>query len=346
MIATRTESFSSINTYLRCAFKYKKKYIENLQPKRQGGTLRQGSAMHHLLMGGFLALQRGDDWQTGVDEHVYALVDEAENTAQFEEEFREVDEMIWESRAIIRRYFEQADWEGWEILHVEEEFTVIIDGQEITFTPDLVARDPNGNVWIIDHKSATSIPDGIPFSSQQSLLYFAGVQAHYPEAVGFMFNWIRKKLPTEPRLNKTRTKDTGLYHVNNLKAVDTEYEMLFKFIQEEAPELFSEDGHKQRLAELRDGGSNFFGMQRVLANESALSQIVDETSQILKHIEFSVEQGSFPRTLRDDNGYESCERCEFHSICAAELLDLNTDIVLMDYEPRTDKNPYESKEDQ
>ena len=336
-----SQSFSSINTYLRCPKQFWYKYIQNLQRKRKNKTLHQGTVIHHMLMSGFLAMQLGEDVWTYVEEAVNALVVEAGSGPVYDEEVQETVAMIIESAQIVHRYFEQADWLGWEILHVEEEFLIEIDGEEVSFTPDLVVRDPHGKVWVVDHKSTTSMPDGLAFASHQSLLYLAGLRAHYPEAVGFLFNFLRKKLPTEPRLNKTRTKESGLYHVNNLKAIDTEYEILFQFIQDEAPELFANEDHKRRLAELRDAGSKFFMTKRVLASDHALSQIVEETSWVVKDINSATH---YPRVLRDDGGYTSCEKCEFQPICMADLLDLNSQVVLMDYEPREEKNPYESED--
>ena len=341
-----TKSYSDLNSYLRCAKQYYYRAIQKIQRKERDGSLHQGTMIHRLLMGGFLGMQNGQQW--GFELEAQVLEDEIkERYESFPAEAIPELEMLDESLDIVRRYFEQADWEGWEILHVEEEFSVDIDGETLTFTPDLVARDPHDKVWIIDHKSTTSLPEaGVPFSSQQSLLYFAGVRAFYPEAVGFLFNYLRKKLPTQPRLNKRKTSETGLIHVNNLNAIDTEYEILLAFIRDEAPYLLDEPSHRARLAELRDQGSRFFAQSRVLASDEVLSQIVEEASWTMKNIARAETEGRFPRTLRDDGGYTSCERCEFNSICGAELLNLNTDLVLRnEYEPRDEKNPYESKDD-
>jgi len=337
-------SFSDLNTAQRCLMQYHYRVVRRLQSKHKNMTLQQGTVIHKLLMRGFLNLQTEMAWYSGMDDEKEGLLIEAATWA-FADELVEITTLIEESIEIVDGYFQRNPFDGWEILHVEEEFQIKIEDVDITFTPDLVARDPNGSVWIIDHKSTSGVPEeGIPFASQQSLLYFAGVKAFYPEAKGFLFNYLRKKLPTEPRLNKTRTKESGLYHVNNLNAIDTTFEVLFEFIDKEAPELFAEPNHKRRLAELRDGPERFYYTKRVLANEHALSQIVEESSWIVKQIDHAEETGEFPRTLREDRGYTSCSRCEFESICRAELLDLNTELVLMDYEPRDEKNPYESEE--
>lgn len=338
-----TLSYSDLNSYLRCPKQYYFRAVAKLQRKRQDIKLRQGTLIHRLLMGGFLAMQQGKAWLTGVDDTLVTLLDDASDMAQFEDEYREAEALIGESYEIVVRYFKQADWTGWKVLHVEEEFTVKINGETLSFTPDLVLEDPSGKVWIVDHKSVSTIDaEGVPFTSQQSLLYFAGVQVHYPNAVGFLFNFLRKKLPTEPRLNKTIDKASGLYFVNNLNAIDTEYEMLRDFIKNEAPALMDDPRHRQRLAELRDNPTRFFATQRVLVNEAALSQIVEESSWTMEDIERAHQTSRFPRVLQNDNGYLSCNRCEFNTICGATLLDFNVEIVLRDYEPREPKNPYES----
>lgn len=338
-------SFSDLNTAQRCLLKFYYRHVRRLQSKHKNVTLTEGTAIHRMLMAGFLSIQNGEHWSLGVAEESARLLKEAATWA-FADEMADAEEMVKKDAWIVTGYFERNPFEGWTILHVEEEFQVEIDGETVTFTPDLVVRDPEGHVWIIDHKSTSSIPeDGPPFASQQSLLYFAGVRAFYPEAVGFLFNYLRKKLPTQPRLNKNRTKDTGLYHINNLKAIDTTFELLYEFIKTEAPELLDEPSHKMRLAELRDAPDRWYYTKRVLANDHALSRIVEESSWIVKQINDAIEHNRFPRTLNEDRGYLSCGKCEFEPICRAELLDLNTDVVLMDYEPRDEKNPYEGDDD-
>ncbi len=337
-------SFSDINTAQRCLRKFYYRKVRDLQSKHKNPVLQQGTAIHKFLMHGFLNLQTAMAWYSGMDDLKEELLIEAATWA-FADEMVDVEDMLAESHQLVNGYFERNPFDGWEILHVEEEFVIEIDGEEISFTPDLVVRDPQGQVWIVDHKSTSAIPEeGPPFASQQSLLYFAGVRAFYPEAVGFLFNYIRKKLPTTPRLNKTRNKESGLYHVNDLNRIDTTFEILFNFIQTEDPELFSEPNHKRRLAELRDQAERWYFTKRVMVNDHALAQIVEETSWIVESIKVARIKERYPRTLNEDRGYLSCGKCEYEPICRAELLDLNTEVVLMDYEPRDEKNPYEKEE--
>ena len=300
--------------------------------------------MHRFLMAGMLAIQKGTDAFVEEGLEWGKMMDEAEG--MFADELEEFKAMLQESLTIVRSYFEQADWTDWEILHVEEEFSVTIDAEPVTFTPDLVARDRNGKVWVWDHKSTSSVPqNGIPFASQQSLLYLAGVRVFYPEAAGFIFNFLRKKLPMQPRLNKTKKKADAFYAINNLNKIDTTYEILMAFVRDEAPELTADLDTKRRLAELRDNPSRFFYEETVMVTDQALVNIVEDSSMVIKNISGSEMRGEYPRTLIEDGGYRSCGRCEFNAICQAEMLDWNTDIVLEMYEDRDPKNEYETEDE-
>ncbi len=335
-------SFSDLNTAQRCLKRYEYRTVRRLQRKARATTLTQGSMMHRFLMHGFLNLQRGDLWVKGVETLLDEMLEEGE-AVLFEDESVQYENLLRESLDLVRSHFERNPFDGWEILHVEEEFQVWIDGEVVTFTPDLVARDEFGKVWIIDHKSTSGMPEpGVPFATQQSLLYFAGVRAFYPEAVGFLFNFLRKKLPTEPRLNKTKNRASGMYHVNNLKSIDTTYEVLAAFIKAEAPELWGHPEHMERLAELRDAPERWYWQSKVLTNDVALDTTIDETSMVIQSVTMARLNKAYPRNLQEDRGYLSCSKCEFVDLCAAELMGQVTRHILLDFEKREEKNPYES----
>ncbi len=330
-------SFSDLNTAQRCLKAHEYRSVRKIQRKVKDAAMHQGTVMHGFLMRGFLNMQSDMDWSSGFED--------VQDEYMEADEFGEQADMIQESNYIVQRYFLQADWKGWTVLHVEEEFSVIIDSDTITFTPDLVVRDPNGVVWVVDHKSTSAVPtNGIPFASQQSLLYLAGVQTFYPECAGFLFNFLRKKLPTQPRLNKTKKRIEEFHAIHSLTKIDTEYEILFDFVKHEAPQLIDDLPTRKRLAELRDNPNRFFYQEMVLVTPTALQTIVDDTAMVIENVARAEAEGKFPRTLNEDGGFRSCSKCEFNAICQAEMLDWNTDIVLEGYEPRDPKNPYETED--
>ena len=339
-------SFSAIATYRRCPKKFFFREINDLQKIKKSTALYLGSEIHEMLKIYFLALQQGKDY----DEAWWEVIDYKDTLGDwesypdlFEDESIEQGVLAEEAFDIVQRYIKQADFTDWEILHVEEEFYITLDtGVVISFTPDLVVRDPSGSVWVVDHKSTSSLPtEGIPFGDLQALLYLAGVSSLYPETKGFIYNRLRKKVPTQPRLNKTKDKASGLYFVNNLNNIDTTYELLMDFLTRNAPELLADQRHALRIAELREDTGRFFWTETIYRNDEAIATIVEEAAN-------TVEQANadtvFSRNLYEDNGWLSCSRCPFARICQADLLGWDiTQILEEDYEVRDEKNPYESE---
>ena len=147
-------------------------------------------------------------------------------------------------------------------------------------------------------------------------------------------------MPTEPRLNKT-----GARKVNNLKAVDTTYELLLAFLETEAPDLMDDPEHRMRLAELRDE-NRFYYRESIVPSDEYLANALDDIEQKAELLNFSLEKNYFPRTYHT-GGIRSCERCSMASICRAELLDWDTEAVLeAEYEPRdTSYKDYETDDE-
>jgi len=353
-------SFSDLSTFGRCAYKYFLRAHAKLQRKQKNPNLFKGTQTHEGLRVFFLALRDGRTVPEAQDEMFQYFADELEalpkrNPTLFDEELLHLGDIIVEAEDLCVAYIQRNldEIRTWEILHVEEEFTIELpSGDEITFTPDLIIRDRNGFIWIIDHKTTSRLPEqaDVPFADLQEVLYFYGVQLVYGEAVrGFIFNYLRKKQPTMPRLNATHNKESkafGHYFVNNLKSIDTTYEMLRDFLTAEAPVLLGEPAHQQRLAELRDH-NRFFWQERLLVTEEMTKAIMQNVTDTMYLMEVCTEDNAFPKTILNDlAGPMACSRCTFSRICHTELLGWNTvQVIEEDYEPRDPKNPYESEGD-
>lgn len=335
-------SFSSIDTFRRCPKRYEYREIWKIQKKEKATQLYQGILVHEALMTYYLALRDGmGDGTAPVAEFFadrYAAA--RENPVLFSDELADEIKIIEDSEDLVARYLAKWD-DDWEVLHVEEEFYVTLDsGDVISFTPDLVVQDRNGFVWIVDHKTTSALPTPDQgYADLQSTLYYAGVQALYPELRGFIFNKMRKKRPTQPKLTKT-----GRLRVANLDRIDTTYEVLRDYIMQYAPQLMDDDRHRRRLASLRDE-ERFFWREQVVITPEMVEAVLAEAQITLKYMDVSAETG-YPRTFQEDRGYKSCSRCPFYRLCQAELLQWDVETVLAeDYEPRDPKNPYESEDE-
>lgn len=314
-----TASYSSIGTFGRCPRLYKYRYVDNLEPIKTATPLYFGSTVHTLLE----ALYRDGEVKS-VGE---GLIEQVLNdTVIFDDEKNEQLDLIGEAAALVNNYRDQYfDEDNWEVLHVEEEFSCEIDGKTITFTPDLIVRAADG-VWIVDHKTTSaSRPDSLDpeFADLQALLYYTGVQQAYPDVRGFVFNYLRKKLPTTPRLTKT-----GDLRVANLDRIDTTYTALRDFLKAEAPALLDDPAHARRLAELRDR-NQFFWRTSIYVDPGVADNLLDDVSALVGSIEASTTSGKFPRVLA--RGYDGCQRCPFRAPCEAALLGWDETQILEDY---------------
>ncbi len=325
-------SYSEIQTFQRCPKKYEFASVQKLQRKVVALPLAKGIIIHQLMQGFYLDGHIETMLDTLIGEfaaHPYTIdVD----TVTFEEVLDESELLV---RAYLRHYLDDQEW---EVLHVEEQFTVELTGHEITFTPDLIVRDGNGQVWIVDHKSTAQLPGpGMPFGDLQSLLYISAVQQVYPELAGFIFNYLRKKTPSVPRMTKTKP-----YRIAYLKTIDTTYEVLRDWIQDHAPEELDKPEVKIRLAELRER-DKFFAREYVLISdimqEGILSEVI-ATVEEMERAHLADESGQVDVAFRRVFGNKlwgvmSCEKCSYLSVCQGELLGWDTQrIILEQYEPR------------
>ncbi len=305
----RTYSHSALKTAQRCYKAWAYKYIERLQPKERKAHLERGSHLHESLE--FLYnkdIESQEDWWN---------------------ESSEADQDI------LSRYADEYNDKDWEILHVEETFEMSVGSHMLVYKPDLVVRI-NGDVWVVDHKTTANIPDEYdPYNMTdfQHLIYVAGMKEIYPETAGFIFNYIRTKAPTQPALIKDGSR------IGNLRAMDTTYSMLKNFA-----EVTGQDGDpdvQDKLNILMHTPNKYFQRHYIMVPLSTLYQALEDTEAVLDELaKKETLGGPYPRhVLSKGTGYASCNNCDYQSICHADLLGINRDMVALDYigRPRRDK---------
>lgn len=316
-----TYSYSDLLTGQRCWKKFEYSVVRRLQRKARPVNLELGTIVHELLMADY----QGKD----IGERANELEQEAIERGVFlDDEILTMRDLVAEGHEYALRYLEHYPDDEWEILHIEETFLVTVDGVELSFTPDLVVRDSRG-VWVVDHKTSSSLPSGdLPVGNYQAFLYSAVMREIYPDFRGFIFNFIRKKIPREPRLTKTGDK-----RVADLKRIDTDYETLRDFLLENAPDLMDDPAHRKRLAELKDE-NRFFWRQYVFTTEAMDQKILEDTKVLAGMADLCEETGVYPRSFLPYAGAQECDNCQFKEICVAELRDYNIEPVMFLYEER------------
>lgn len=308
-------SFSDLLCYQRCPKQFEYSRVRQLQKIKRSVALSKGTIVHRLLMAYYLGGEEAmwnEYSEIGWEAEGWLLEDGSDPT-----------ELVVAASDLVDRYLTYYQ-DDWEILYVEETFEVEVDGELISFTPDLIVRErETGAVWVVDHKTAATIPTEPSIGNLQSVLYYGLLKPFIPGLVGFMFNFLRKKEPTQPRLTKTGDK-----RVADLNRIDTTYEILRDYLAEEAPDLLDDPAHKQRLAELRET-NRFFGRQYLYIPDAMVQSTLEDVGLTIEQIQAA----KYPRHFMS-SGMTSCDRCEFSALCVAELRGYDTKEVLMMYEDR------------
>ncbi len=315
-------SYSELQTYQRCPKKYE--YSLSIQRKAVAVPLALGIMVHRLLQEFYQA-----GWP-GMEDEIETLRENfAENPYVIDDDLLTFEDLLTDAEFLVTAYFPHYNEdEGWEVLHIEEQFSIELGEHTLTFTPDLIVRDQSGQVWVVDHKTTAVLPDpGTPFGELQAMIYVSAVKKMYPETAGFLFNYLRKKRPRVPRITKTAP-----YRVADLARIDTTYEVLRDWIREFHPELETEPAHARRLAELR-GNNKFFLREYVMTTPVLEAQVLNEARTWLAQM------------ARDRNplrvfggklyGIMACVKCPYQAICNADLLGWDREaVILQQYEPR------------
>ena len=159
-MAGRVISHSEVETYLLCEQRHFFAFGDNtfgdqvgLEPKRLSDALYRGIVGHDALSAFYQALKDGlsydDAMKAGINRVMQWSIKENPNYTMLTDL----------SGRLLPRYFEYAKTkyeEGWRPEYVEHEFRLKFMVGDIEyvypFKPDVIMRDPAGNLWVWDHK--------------------------------------------------------------------------------------------------------------------------------------------------------------------------------------------------
>jgi len=175
-----------MSCYRRCRRQYKWKYIDNLSPKEGIGRVR-GSAGHSAL---------AEWYRNGCDLEADEMAMKAASSllSDFENSNNVSLSSEWELLEIILpRYFDwaRANDSFEEILSIEQEFEIDLDGYRIVGFIDGVVKATNGTVWLLEHKFNKQVSTShIDLDPQMSMYLWAAHKLGI-EARGVLYNVIR-----------------------------------------------------------------------------------------------------------------------------------------------------------
>lgn len=237
-------------------------------------------------------------------------------------------------------YYKNDPWE-----YVDNEFQLeaeLPDGTIYRGKVDAMIRNQFG-LWLVDHKSHKTLPDlSYRLSDTQSALYLWAARENGLEVNGFIWNYARWKVPSEPKILKS---GKGI----SQSAIDTDYPTFalgLKKLKEENPGLVLSDRDRHLLKYLKEQQyefgkaqtSSFFRRDVVEKDDDMLERVVQEayrTSNRLHNYDFS------NRDAVERVPDRACSfSCSFQDICNAELIGGNVRPLLNAGYTKGDPNDY------
>lgn len=138
-----TVSHSEVESYLRCERQWFYGYGLEIQRNNESDSLTRGKIGHAGMEVFFNALMNGASF-IDAKAAAYAKVMEAMYDHPI---------LINEIIRCYGFFFDNYPFEGWKVLGVEYEQLLSVDDElTMPFIIDLVIQDPDGYVWVVDHK--------------------------------------------------------------------------------------------------------------------------------------------------------------------------------------------------
>lgn len=299
-------SMTKLNTISRCIRKGYYSYVRKLKRAVPSIAPARGILGHECLA----ALYSGKDWREPIQKVSIDL------SKVFEEERKDYASLPGDMFRLIRGYIlrYQGD-KHWKIHAVELPFVVKTPGgHELEGRMDLVIEDDVG-VYVLDHKFVSTIPqDSVRFMDAQTALYqYAGEQLGL-NPVGVIFNYIRTKAPTVPKLLKNGTMSRA--------KIDTDKVTYIKSLRDHG---LDPADYADFIATLDDNA--FYRRFKLPKPQHLVDCTLDDFDKWMDIFEECIEKEYFPRSTSRNCSWD----CEFYRICQCELAGADPTYIIESY---------------
>lgn len=310
-------SYSKLKDWKMCKQLYYYRHVEGLRPRRKSSALYMGSMIHDMLK----VFNLGGKWKSVLE--VYKL----EFDKLFIEEQEELGDIIGNAGRIIEGYIKK--WgDKLPFISVEEKIKGIkfIEGTSLTIKTDGVIDD-NG-YWLIEHKSTKKFtPDQLSLFNPQGILYIWGLRQVGIKVKGILWDYIRTRPPTIPRVLKDGT-------VSRKASVDTDYDTYLDTIIASGNEPKE---YQEMLDMLQNKGGIFYRRTPLIVPEPTIKLIIADLKQTA--MEISRLQNYPTRNISTI----TCRGCQFRRLCEATLNNIDVDFIRKKNFKRRENKEIENK---
>lgn len=300
---------SSLKTYRRCHRAYYYKYILKLEKRKKSSSLVRGSCVHEMIE----AKANGKNPWEAFEEYIQR------NQPIFTEQDPEYEGLSDMIETIMSGYFNYYKDDPFKPVKIgdksaEHKFSVDLgDNIILEGVIDMIVENDSLGIGLMDHKTHKTIPTGdIAYSNIQSALYALAMEKSkdLPNPKYMVWNYIRWKAPTKPRLLKSGAMSKSVS--------DTTWEV---YKEELINNNLNPEDYLDVKNSLKGKEQDFYIRQVLPINDNIKSGILEDTVSTAKQIRDNPE-------VKDRNITKDCSWCEFYSLCQAELKGLDKKMIL------------------
>jgi CRISPR/Cas system-associated exonuclease Cas4 (RecB family) len=240
-------------------------------------------------------------------------------------------EFLWCSCARCRRtlelaYMAQGQKIKWHLQQSTGEWELSVDGEDfvkwtglpVTFAGriDMLAEDENGNLYIVDWKTAARLARGdasgqdrdefLDLDDQIGSYVMALRRKLNIDVRGFVYVELKKAFPQPPQKN-LQIRQGRMFSVN--KQQDVDYETYRATVAEEDTQAYEAGLYDEFLFYLKEEGPNFHGRYQI-------TKLDEELEEIERNLFYEAEEMTNPKLrLYPAPGRFSCGTCAFRQPC-------------------------------
>lgn len=268
-------SYSQLKMWKRCKRKWWYRYVQGLIPKQHQTRTTLGIYGHMLLQQHYL----GNDVRLASNEYYQRLI--ADQPMELVPFFLEIKE---QAENLFKRYLRHYKHQEWEVITAEREFITPIPNTDayLKFVVDLMIQEKDGGLWLVDHKFTSRDLDSWEnwlALDEQANLYLWGLNERGYNVKGAIFNLIRTKIPTVPRVLKSG-------QLSKAKNIDTDPET---YLQAIIDNKLNVRDYTDILEYLNDSGKPFFRQFKTTRSKPELDLIGLELEALIDDLNANCE---------------------------------------------------------